>query len=174
MILALQYIKEEAKPRIKFEKPESLYWGENAENIDLKLDSLTQPPLVPRHLFYPLDMYLTELTIVLFICLVIFNLCCFTVTVKNKTPLSIQGIFSNTIKDIDSMLEDTNKKKGHIFIKLLMSPKWDCFFPAFLNWILPSWFATTKKCHSILTGYFCLAVAYAEHIFFHWTCCVFF
>lgn len=112
-------------------------------------------------------MYCTELTMVLFICLVTFNLCWFTVRVKTRQYC--QGIFSDMIKDMDSMIEDANKKKGHIFIKLLLSPKWDCFFPAFLSWILLSCFATPKMCHSILTRYFCSAVAYTELIFFHWT-----
>jgi len=66
-------------------------------------------------------------------CLVIFNLGYFTVRVKNKTLLSIQGIFSDMIKDMDSVLEDTKKIERTNFIKLLLSPKWDCFFPAFLS-----------------------------------------
>lgn len=72
-------LREETKPRKSHRKSERREGRDN-----LKLDSSTQQLLISSHVFHSLNMYLTELTMVLFICLVIFNLCCFTVTEKTR------------------------------------------------------------------------------------------
>lgn len=87
---------------------------------------------------------------------------------KQDATVNSRNLFWHN-KGYGSRLKDTDKKKGHIFTKFLLSPKWVCFFPMFLSKILPSCFATPKMCHSILTHYFCSAVTYSELIFFHWT-----
>lgn len=70
---------------------------------------------------------------VLLICLGIFNPYYFIVRLKTKTLLSIQGNHFDMIKDMDSMLEDNEKKEGHTFINLLLSLKWEYFFLDFLS-----------------------------------------
>lgn len=51
---------------------------------NLELDLSTQQLLISSQVFHCFNVYLTELTMVFFICLVIFNLCCFTVRVKTR------------------------------------------------------------------------------------------